>query len=275
MRSSDTTSVTSVEALLELPYFELLSYLGSFPLHVGGIRATQELLDAAQVRTGERILEIGCGLGYSTRVLIAAGANVSVVDKSRRMLAAARRHCARNGLAEPTGFCTSAERLDGVPVQVYDFVLYECVLGFVQEKRKAIEQCLARCGTESRIGVIDYHYVQLPSRSVRGELSKIFGCELSPATERDWEHMFYPFELDYWRSYPVSDPDVPTAEAIAASVRQAEISFESIGCSVEMVAARVADRWKKWERVFSRNRALLRSHIAVFRSSERALRYIS
>ncbi len=51
--------------------------------HTGGLHATHELLEAAQIRTGDRVLDIGAGLAGSARMLASAiGCSVDCIEMS-------------------------------------------------------------------------------------------------------------------------------------------------------------------------------------------------
>src|SRR4051812_26307799 len=59
---------------------------------VGGLDALREgALAAIDIRSGMRVLELGCGNGVLTQKLVARGADVTAVDRSQRMLVRARR----------------------------------------------------------------------------------------------------------------------------------------------------------------------------------------
>jgi SAM-dependent methyltransferase len=58
---------------------------------VGGSRAMRETaIDALGITPGTRVLELGCGTGSMTELLVARGADVVAVDGSARMIARAR-----------------------------------------------------------------------------------------------------------------------------------------------------------------------------------------
>ncbi|MDD2786282.1 MAG: 16S rRNA (adenine(1518)-N(6)/adenine(1519)-N(6))-dimethyltransferase RsmA [Patescibacteria group bacterium] len=49
--------------------------------------ALETIVEAAEIKKGDRVLEVGPGLGVLTRALIDAGANVTAVEKDRRFAA--------------------------------------------------------------------------------------------------------------------------------------------------------------------------------------------
>jgi SAM-dependent methyltransferase len=60
---------------------EALAALDHF--HTGGLNASRELLELAQIRAGDRVLDIGAGLGGSARLLASAvGCHVDCVEMS-------------------------------------------------------------------------------------------------------------------------------------------------------------------------------------------------
>ncbi|NIH88424.1 class I SAM-dependent methyltransferase [Amycolatopsis granulosa] len=74
-------------------------------------RLTPHLLDAAGIRPGERVLDIGCGCGTTALLAAGRGARVLGADLSGPMLAVARERAAgRDGI-----------RFDQADVQVHDF----------------------------------------------------------------------------------------------------------------------------------------------------------
>ena len=72
---------------------------GNYDRHIGryGPALAPELIAAADVRRGERVLDVGCGPGALTAALLTLGATVTAVDPSEPFVTAcAERNPAAN-----------------------------------------------------------------------------------------------------------------------------------------------------------------------------------
>jgi ubiquinone/menaquinone biosynthesis C-methylase UbiE len=262
---SPLQGITSLSQLLEFPYFEFLACMGEFSLHPQASNVTQEIISAAKVRIGERVLEVGSGNGWTTRLLIHAGAQVTVVEKSRRMLAATVRNCLRAGLPIPKYFLSSAEDLRDLPEATFDFALYERLLGLVEDKRKALDECrrALRPGN-ARIGVVDLHYVSRPPDELLHQLEEIFSTRIPQLSEQDWKDVFADSDLLHWATYSLQDVVPPTAEQIKNSLSQSNLLSEFPEASESDFEA-LANKWAQWEMVFAENRKYLRCHVGAWK----------
>jgi SAM-dependent methyltransferase len=118
--------------------YAFLAVLGKRVIHPGGRVATDRLLDWAPIGTGQRVLDIGCGVGTTAvRIARETGAEVTAADISELMLERARRTVARAGAG------VRVERADILdlpyPDDSFDWVLAEAVTMFVDRPRAAAE----------------------------------------------------------------------------------------------------------------------------------------
>jgi ubiquinone/menaquinone biosynthesis C-methylase UbiE len=99
--------------------------------HLGGIRATQKLLETSDISAGEWIMDLGCGSGYTA--CLAAGkyqAKLVGVDINAVSISEARKRVERQGLNEKV-FLVQADG-HNLPFEqgVFDHVLVESMLVF-------------------------------------------------------------------------------------------------------------------------------------------------
>jgi len=93
--------------------------------HPGGLARTRELLTAAALPAGSRILDMGCGLGASARVAAAEfGLTVDAMDVSTTVLEQARGRSSGIDITWHQADVTGVAAAD----ETHDAVLAECVL---------------------------------------------------------------------------------------------------------------------------------------------------
>ncbi len=104
--------------------------------HVGGARATAELLAGLPLEPGTRVLDVGCGLGGACRHLAAVfGCSVTGVDLSADYCRAAARLTEHLGLAGQVTFVQADARALPFAAGVFDLVLSQHVQMNLPDKR--------------------------------------------------------------------------------------------------------------------------------------------
>ena len=76
-------------------------------LHAGGPPASKHALDAIGVGPGTRLLDVGCGIGGTSRMAAMSGAEVTGIDLSADFVATATALTERTGLGERVTFLTT------------------------------------------------------------------------------------------------------------------------------------------------------------------------
>lgn len=170
--------------------YAFMAVIGKRVIHPGGRRSTDELLRRAEVQPGERVLDVGCGVG-TTAIAVAHryGAAVDAVDLAPLMLERAE----ANVRAAGAGDRVSVREGDilGLPYDddTFDCVIAEAVTMFVDRERAARE-LMRVCRPGGRVLATEFFWRRPPSDEAR----EIFLGEVCPGmefdTREDWVRIY-------------------------------------------------------------------------------------
>ena len=132
--------------------------------HVGGIEATDELLSLCHIEDAREVLNVGCGIGVGP-AYIAKKYNWRVVgvDISEKMIEWSRRRARAERVETKVEFRT-ADVLD-LPFEAdrFDVVFCESVLAFVEDKPRAIRECVRVTRPGGYVGLNETYWIKEPS----------------------------------------------------------------------------------------------------------------
>jgi SAM-dependent methyltransferase len=161
--------------------YAFLAFLGKRVIHPGGRRSTEELFSLAQIRGGQHVLDVGCGVG-TTAIEVAQrfAADVTAVDISPLMLQRAEANVRRAGLEAKVHL--RHEDILGLRFRdsSFDRVIAEAVTMFVDRPRAAAE--LTRvCQPGGMVLATEFLWRKPPSDEAR----ELFLGQLCPGMQFD------------------------------------------------------------------------------------------
>jgi demethylmenaquinone methyltransferase/2-methoxy-6-polyprenyl-1,4-benzoquinol methylase len=139
----------------------------------GSRRLRRRLVALLDVHAGQRVLELGCGTGQVTEVLVDAGADVIALDALPDMLAGARRRAPAATFVE--GDALHAEVGSGYHRVVLAFVLHNMD---AEDRRRLLTRARRALDDAGQVGVVEW---ARPPGRVRAETWRRFLARLEPS----------------------------------------------------------------------------------------------
>lgn len=184
-----TRTVLSDTEIARLDPYAFMAVLGKRVIHPGGRRSTREMLRHATLKSGMRVLDVGCGVG-TTAIELARrfGCQVTAIDIDQLMLDRARANvmAARAGGVEVmAGDIRALDYPDGT----FDAVLVEAVTMFV-DRRRAAAEVVRVCRPGGQVLEHEFIYRRPPSSEIR----QIFEGDVCPGirfdSAADWQELY-------------------------------------------------------------------------------------
>jgi SAM-dependent methyltransferase len=176
--------------------YQFMAALGKSVIHPGGGRSTEELLGFAMIEPGDRVLDVGCGVG-TTAVDLATrlGARVVAVDIDEAMLAKARDNVESAGAGGLVEVRTGDIQGLGFGDETFDVVLVEAVTMFVDRSRAASE-VVRVCRRGGR--VLDHEFIwrRPPSPEARDTFTREVCPGIDFESVEDWVNLYRAAGLD-------------------------------------------------------------------------------
>jgi arsenite methyltransferase len=174
---------------LENPYFDLQAEMG-FTKHMGGSKATEELIEFCHINKDTYVLDVGCGVGMSACYLAKKiGCNVVGVDIREEMVARSNERAEREGVEGRVEFrVADAQNLPFVNA-LFDAVISESVTAFPEDKREAIREYVRVTKPGGYVGLNETTWIKTPTPTevVDYIFRSAGGCK--PETSDGWKEL--------------------------------------------------------------------------------------
>ena len=163
------------KTLLNLNYLDFQAYVG-VTKHNGGFAATNGLLSLCHIEDAREVLNVGCGIGVgSVYVAKEHGCRVVGVDILEQMIEWSRLRAQEARVEDKVEFQV-ADVLD-LPFDAdrFDVVFCESVLAFVEDKARAIHECVRVTRPGGYVGLNETYWIEEPSPDMMAQVRASVG----------------------------------------------------------------------------------------------------
>jgi arsenite methyltransferase len=159
-------------------FFDFAAKVG-LTKHIGGIEATEMLIELCQISKDKHILDVGCGAGV-TPVFLAKtiGCSVVGVDISEGMVQRSKERAKKERLKDRIDFRNADAQELPFDDNTFDAVITESVTAFPEDKQKAVNEYVRVTKPGGYIGLNESTWLKVPPPPELGRLGiPGFGCQ--------------------------------------------------------------------------------------------------
>ncbi|MBA4385140.1 MAG: hypothetical protein C0410_10430 [Anaerolinea sp.] len=170
--------------------------------HLGGFKATDELLMLCHLKEAKNVLYVGSGIGVGPAYIARKfGCKIVAVDISEKMLTWTTQRALEEGVSAKIE--TRLANILNLPFEDnrFDAVLVESVLAFVGPKEKAILECLRVIRPGGYIGLNEVFWTEQPTPEMI-EVNRHIQMNMSLLLLEEWQKL--------WDSIPLSEKTTRT-----------------------------------------------------------------
>jgi ubiquinone/menaquinone biosynthesis C-methylase UbiE len=168
-------------------FFDFAAEVG-FTKHMGGLEATEELVELCHIGEGSYVLDVGCGAGATPAYLVQRhGCRVVGVDISPRMIERSRETARREGVADRTEFRVADAQDLPFDDDTFDAVITESVAAFPEDKQRAANEYARVTRPGGYVGLNESTWLQTPPPpEMIAWVSQEVGAQVKPLTREEW-----------------------------------------------------------------------------------------
>jgi len=169
------------KAQLDMNYLDMQTYVG-ITKHNGGFEATQELLSLCHIEDAQEVLEVGCGIGVGVAYIAKKySCRVVGVDILEKMIEWSRRRAREERVEDKVEFRVANVLELPFEADRFDVVLCESVLGFVEDKPRAIRECVRVAKPGGYVGLNETFWTKEPSPEIVTRVHALIGTDIPTA----------------------------------------------------------------------------------------------
>lgn len=161
----------------ESSYFEVQAYWG-MTKHMGGLKATEQLVELCHINQDIYVLVVGCGVGVTPCYLAKRyGCRVIGVDLSTKMVERSRERAKREGIENKAEFRMADAQNLPFEDATFDAVICESVNAFIENKPRALSEYVRVIKPRGYVGLNEVTWLKAPPQELAAYLYRIMGAE--------------------------------------------------------------------------------------------------
>jgi len=168
-------------------FFDFAAEVG-LTKHIGGVEATQDLIQLCHIGEGSYVLDVGCGVGV-TPCWIAKkyGCRVVGVDINPRMVERSRERARREKVADRVEFRVADAQDLPFEDGLFDAAITESVTAFPEDKQKAVGEYARVVKPGGYVGLNESAWLKIPPPpEVVAWAKQDVGATVQPLTPDAW-----------------------------------------------------------------------------------------
>lgn len=168
-------------------FFEFAAEVG-LTKHIGGMAATDKLVELCHISKECYVLDVGCGVGATPCYLVKKyGCRVLGVDISPRMVERSTERARRDKVTDRVEFRVAAAQDLPIEDSLFDAVITESVTAFPEDKQKAVSEYVRVTKPGGYVGLNETTWLKIPPPpEVVAWARQDVGASVQPLSTEAW-----------------------------------------------------------------------------------------
>ena len=171
----------------EPTFFDFAAEVG-LTKHIGGVQATEALVELCHIGQHTYLLDVGCGAGVTPCYIAREyGCRVVGVDISAGMVERSRERAEREGMADRVEFRVADAQDLPFEDALFDAVITESVTAFPEDKQKAVNEYVRVTKPGGYVGLNESVWLKVPPPpEMVAWVRQDVGATVEPLTSEAW-----------------------------------------------------------------------------------------
>jgi arsenite methyltransferase len=168
-------------------FFDFAAEVG-LTKHIGGLEATDALIELCHITPDSYVLDVGCGAGVTPAYIARkVGCRVAGVDIIPKMVERSEEAARREGVSDLTEFKVADAQDLPFEDNLFNAVITESVAAFPEDKQKAVGEFARVTKPGGYVGLNETAWIKVPvPPEIVAWASQEVGATVKPLTPEEW-----------------------------------------------------------------------------------------